>query len=147
MRCRHPLIEQFLLDPGLNKRHGGSLRLQSCVKLFHKRRGQRYISIGKFGQQLDQLLRFAFGRGEHVVGPDDGRVDILAPTGNAHPNAAQVFQQRQLQHDRESPQFAQIQGFSGLVGGDELGGIIAVDTPVHVRDQIQRQVIDARETR
>ena len=61
-------------------------------------------------------------------------------------DAAQVFQQRQLQHDREGPQFAQLQRLDGLVGGDELGGVVAVDTTVHVGDQLQRQVIDAGET-
>ncbi len=145
--CRHALIEQFLLDPGLNERHGRPLRLESCVKLLYKRRGQRHIGTGKFGQQMDQLFGFALGRREHAVGPGGGGVDILAPTGNAQANAAQVFQQRQLQHDRKSPQFAQFQRFSSLVGGDELGGIVAVDTAIHVRDQFQREVIDAGETR
>ncbi|HUX65176.1 hypothetical protein [Sulfuricella sp.] len=108
LRCSHPLFEQFLLDPGLNERHGGPLSLESVVKLLHKRRGQRHIGIGKLGEQLDQLLRLPFGRREHAVCPCNGRVALFAPTGDTQPNAAKVFQQRQLQHDRECPQFAQL---------------------------------------
>ena len=143
----YPLFEQLLLDPGLDEGHGRALGLEPGVELLHEWRGQRHIGVGKFGQQLDQLFRIAFGRLEHAVGPGDGRIALLAPAGDAHRNAAQVFQQRQLQHDRECPEFAEHQGFERLVGGDELGGVVAVDAPVHVGNQFQREVVDAREAR
>ena len=106
--CGHPLFDQFLLDPGLYERHRGALGLEPCIKFLHERRGQRHIGIGKLGEQLDKLFRLAFGRREHAVRPADGRVALLAPTGDMQSNAAQVFQQRQLQHDREGPQFTQL---------------------------------------
>ena len=48
---------------------------------------------------------------------------------------------------QECPEFAEHQGFERLVGGDELGGVVAVDAPVHVGNQFQREVVDAREAR
>ena len=143
--CRHPLFEQFLFDPGLNEDHRRPLGLQPGVKFLHKRRRQRYIGIGKLGQQLNQLFRVPFRRREHAIGPGDGDVEILAPPGNPQPDAAQIFQQRQLQHDRKSPQFPQPQRFHPLIGNDELGGIVFVDAAIHVRNQLQRDVIDAGE--
>jgi hypothetical protein len=139
----HALFEQFLLDPGLHEGHGGRLRLQPVVELLDERRGQRHVCMGELGQQVDQLPGLGFRRGKHAVGPGDRRVALLAALGDAHRDAAQIFQQRQLQHDREGPQLAQLQGLDGLVSGDELGGVVAVDAAIHVRDQFQCQVVDA----
>ncbi len=95
---------------------------------------------------MDQLFRLRFGRREHAVCPGDGRVALPAPMGDTQADAAKILQQRQLQHDREGPQFAQLQGLDGLVGGNELGGVVGVHTAVHVGDQLQGQIVDAGKT-
>ena len=137
---------QFLFDPGLYKGHGRPLGLQPVVKFLYKGCSERNIGMCKLGQQLDQLLRIAFSRDEHAVSPGNGHIAFFAPLRDAHTHPAQVFQQRQLQHDRKRPQFAQLQGFNGLIGGDELGHIIAVDPTVHVGNQLQRQIINTRKS-
>ena len=137
---------QFLFDPGLHKGHRWPLGLQPVVKFLYEGYSERNIGMGKLGQQLDQLLRIVFGRDEHAVSPGNGHIALFAPLRDPHTHPAQIFQQRQLQHDGKSPQFAQLQGFNGLVGGDELGHVIAVDPTVHVGNQLQRQIINTRKS-
>ena len=76
------------------------------MEFLNERGGQRHIGIGKFGEQLDKLLRFLLGRREHTIRPYDGRIAFLATMGDTEANATQVFQNRQLQHvsfkDRKS---------------------------------------------
>ncbi len=136
-----------MLDPGLDERHGGALGLEPGVELFHERRGQRHVGVGERGQQLDQLLGFALGGLEHAVRPEDRRIAFLATTGYAYRDATKILEQRQLQHDRKCPQLAQEQGMGSLVGSDELGAVVATDTSIRVRDQLQREIVNARETR
>ena len=50
LRGGHSLLEQFMLDPGLNERHGRPLCLKSRIKLLHKRCRQWHIRFGKLGQ-------------------------------------------------------------------------------------------------
>ena len=61
-------------------------------------------------------------------------------------NAAEILDQRQAQHDGNGPQFAQLQGGDGLVGGDEAAENFRIHPPIAVRDRLQRDVIDARQT-
>jgi len=120
--------------------------LQAVVELFDERRGQWHVGIGELGQHVNELFRIAFGSGVHAVCPRDGGIVFCASLRNAYADTAQVFQQRQLQHDRKSPQFAQFERLGGLIGGDELGSVVAVDAAIHMGDEFQRQVVDARKS-
>ena len=67
--------------------------------------------------------------------------------GDARRDATQVLDQREPQHDRNRPQLAQQQRLDRLVGGNEAHQRAATDRAVAVRDELQREVIDARHAR
>ena len=135
-----------MLQPGLNERECGALGLQPGVEVLHERRGQRHVGIGELGEHVDEPLGLFLGHREHAVRPGDGRVPLLAPARDARSHAPDVLEQSQPQHDRESPQLPEVQRIDGLVGGDERCRVVAVDATVLVGDQVERHVVDARET-
>ena len=69
-----------------------------------------------------------------LVGPGDGQVPIRPARENVRRNTAQVFDQRQAQHDWNGPQLAQPKRRDRLVGRDETAEAVGVDPPVAVGD-------------
>jgi hypothetical protein len=59
-------------------------------------------------------------------------------------HAAQVFDQRQAQHDGDGPQLAQLQRGHFLIGVDEAAQRFGIDPAIAVRDDFQRDFVDAR---
>ena len=65
----------------------------------------------------------------------------VCPVGNnPGPDAAQILDQGQAQHDRYGPQFAKLQDGHRLVGGHETAETFRVRPPITVRDNLQRNV-------
>ena len=81
-----------MLQPGLDESQGRLLVLQPRVEVLHERGGQRHVGIRELREDVDELFRLSFRDSEHAVGPGDGHVPFLAPTGDAHPHAANVFE-------------------------------------------------------
>ena len=136
-----------MLQPGLDERERRALGLQPGVEVLHERGRQRHVGVGELREHVDEALGLFLGRREHAVGPGDGHVPLLAAAGDARRHAADVLEQSQPQHDRESPQLPQVQRIDGLVGGQERRRVVPVDAAVLVGDQVEGQVVDARETR
>src|ERR1035441_5369042 len=57
---------------------------------------------------------------------------------------SQVFDQGQPEHDRDGPQLAQFQGGYRLVSRDEGAQRLGINLRIHMRNQFEHQVIDAR---
>ncbi len=62
-------------------------------------------------------------------------------------DAPQVLDQRQAEHDRDRPQLSQRERGNGLVGLHEAPDARHVHPPIDVRDQLEHDVVTARETR
>ena len=107
----------------------------------HRRVGARHV-----GDDHDQVFRIPLGGLDQLVGPGVGAVAADAVSGDARRDAAQVFDQREAQHDRQRPQLAEGQRGDGLVGGDKAGEALGIDPAVAVRDDFQRDVVDAGKT-
>ena len=108
--------------------------------------------IGGFERAMSAITRIRFlGSCSTVVimrrGPLVREVAVAATGRNAQCHAAQVFDQRQPQHDRDRPQLAQVQRRHALVRGQETAQAVEVDASVAVRNRFQRNVVDAREAR
>ena len=150
LRRAHPLFQQLIVDPALGQHHCRTLRLQPPVELVNKGRGETQLAVGvgvdELGQELDELLRPALCRRQDALCPVGRRFAFLARLRDARGDATQVLQQSQAQHDGKGPQLAQAQRGLALIGIDEVRRVVAVDATVLVRDQLQRQRIDARIT-
>ena len=79
----------------------------------------------------------------HAAGP----VALDRAGRDPRPDAAQVLDQREAQHDRNRPQFAHLQRRHRLVGRHEPGQRLRVHASVAVRYRLEREVVDARQLR
>ncbi len=77
-----------------------------------------------------------------AIGPGVGDVAMFAVDGEAGRDPAKVFNESQPEHDRDGPQFAEIQRSDCLVGAHKGLQMLGVDLSVHMRDQLKRQIID-----
>ena len=138
------LVGKPMLQPGLNERECRALGLKPGVEVLDERRGQRHVGVGELGKHMDKPLGVFLGRGEHAVGPGDRHVPLLAAARDPRGHAADVLEQSQAQHDRESPQLPKVQRIDGLVGSHERRRVVPVDATVLVRDQVEGDVVDPR---
>jgi len=121
--------------------------LKTPCKLGNERVGQRRRGARHVGDEKNQVARRVLRHFQHAVGPGAGRLTFGVCRGNARGDAAQVLDQREPQHDRNRPQFAQQERLDRLIGSDKARQRAAADQAVAVRDELQRQVIHARQAR
>ena len=138
---------QPLLDPCQRQRQGRTVSLQPARKFGHERAGLRRLRTRHVGDHQHQVLRVGLGDLGHPVGPFVGHVAIDAIHDHACADTTQVFDQREPQHDRNRPQLAERERRDRLIRRDETAEAFSIHAAVAVRDRLQRDVVDARETR
>ncbi len=133
-----------LLNPGERQGQSGALSLQPAGQFGDKRTHQRRARPRHIRDHENQVLRVFLGDLRHLVRPVVGAVSVGPVGGDPGSNAAEILDQGQAQHDRDGPQFAQLQGGHRLVGGYETAETFRIDPSIAVRDRLQRDVIHAR---
>ncbi len=73
-----------------------------------------------------------------------GQVSADSAGAESGTHAAEILDQGQTEHDRDCPQFAQVQGTDRLVGCDETGETLRIHPSISVRDRLQRDLIYPR---
>ena len=139
------LLGEAMFDPALHDRQRRALPLEPAAELLHERVGERRVDLGHRRQRLEDVLRPLFRRRQQPVGPPVGEILVGPTPGDARGDTAKVLDQRQPQHDRHRPQLAERERGDGLVGRDEAAQVLRVHPAVDVRDQLQRDVVDAGE--
>jgi hypothetical protein len=138
-------VGQPLFHPRERQRQRGALALQPAREFGDERAAERGARACHVGDHQDQVAG-AFFRGlQHARRPGLCQVALVERDGHAHRHAAQVLDQREAQHDREGPQFAQLQLLAALIGRHEAAQRAAAQSPVGVRDGFQCEVVDARQ--
>ena len=140
-----PLIRELVLQPRPRQVHRRALAGQTLRELRHEGARQGQGGLRHVGHHHDEvrgpLLR-------HVLQALDPQVSQVAIVPADHQSArypAQVFNQRQPQHDRNGPHLAQFQGRYGLVSRDESPQRLGLHLRIHMRNQLQHKVIDPRQ--
>ena len=131
-----------LFDPRKWQGESRPPALQAAHEFGDKRAGQRRVRARHVGDHQDQALRIVLDRLHHLVGPGCGPASFDPPGRDAHADATQILDYRQPQHDRNRPQFAELERGDALVGRHEASERLRIDPPVAVRDALQRDVVD-----
>ena len=135
---------QALLKPTQRQAEGGILPAERTSQLRDKCAVERRGGANHVRQNHDQVPGLFLGHLQHAFGPQAGRVAVSPAGRNAHGNSTQALDQREAQHDRNGPQFAELERAFGLVSGHEPAEVVSVYAPVDVRNQLEGDGIDAR---
>ena len=136
-----------VLDPRQRERQHRDLSLQTPRELGHERADHPRIGAGHVGDDEDEVRRILLGDAHHLVCPLARLLDVERALRHARGDAAQIFDQRQPEHDRNAPQLAQLERRHRLIRGDEAAEAFGVDTSIGMRNGLERQVIHARQVR
>ncbi len=137
-------IGQAAGDPRQGHGQCVALALQAAREFRHEGAGNRRVGAGHVGHFQNQAARVLFRFLAHLVGPAVGQIAFAAVVGHARGHAAQVFDQRQAQHDGNRPQLAQLERRHFLVRGHEARQRFRIDAAIAVRDDLERQLVHAR---
>ncbi|MGO9371952.1 MAG: hypothetical protein ACLQBD_07600 [Syntrophobacteraceae bacterium] len=137
-------LGQLLFNPGEGQCQSGALPLQAAREFRNKRADHRGVRPCHVGDRQNKVLRVLCGDLRHLVGPIVGAVSIHPVSGDPDGNPPKILDQGQAQHDRDGPQFAQLQDRHRLVGGYETAEALRVHPSIPVRDRFQREVIHSR---
>ena len=135
-----------LFDPGERQRQRGALSLQPAREFRDERAHHRRVRPRHVRGQQDQALRVLFGDLHHLFRPAGGEVPGDASGDNPCPDAPEILDQRQAQHDGDGPQFAERQDGHRLVGRHETAETSRVHPSIAVRDRFMRDVVHARKS-
>ena len=135
-----------MLHPGERHRPGQTLSLETARQLRHEGGIHRRIRSRHIGADQNQAFRILLRDQGHLVGPVVSRIPVDPAGSKARGDTPQILDQRQTEHDRDCPQFTQLQRADGLIGRDETAETIRIHSPVTVRDGFERDVIHARKT-
>ena len=136
-------FRQRLLDPCQRQRQRRPLSLQPAGEFRDERAHQRRTRSRHIGDDENQVFRIFVGDRGDLIDPNIGDVAVAPVRADARGDAAQVFDERQPQHDRNRPQFADRQRCRALIGGDEAREIFDGEAAVAVCDGFQRDVVHA----
>ena len=81
-----------------------------------------------------------------TIHPPVREIAILPGDGQPGGDALQIFNQPQPQHNWNRPQLAQFQGTHGLVSGDEGVERSRINLCIHVRDELEHDVVNSRKS-
>jgi hypothetical protein len=151
LRPHQPLDRQVglgkpLFDPGERQRQRGALSLQQAGEFRDERAHHRGVRPRHVRRQQYQALRVLFGDLHHLFRPAGGEVPGDASGDDPCPDAPEILDQRQAQHDGDGPQFAQRQDGHHLVGRHETAETFRVHPSIAVRDRFMRDVVHARKS-
>ena len=123
-----------------------TLPRQALAKFRHERTGQRQIGLGHVRHHDDEVGRVLLRHLLQTIHPQIRQVAIRPGKGQPGGDALEIFNQSQAQHDRNGPQLSQFQGMHRLVSGDEGVQRFRINLGIHMRDQFEHDVINARQS-
>jgi hypothetical protein len=141
---RQALIGQAMFEPTVGKSEVRVLTLQMPRQLGQERAGKGHLRTGHVRQHQDQVRGLLLDDADHPLCPIAGQIAVAARGSNPHRDAPQILDQRQPQHQRQRPQFAQLERLDRLIRGDEAVQTGGIDASVDVRDQLQGDAVSAR---
>ena len=141
---RLPVIGQSLFDPGQGDGECGALGTEAARHLGDKRGRKSRVRPGHVGDEQDQVMGRLLDALDEQVGPASGRLPRQRFLRDPCRDAPQILDQRLPNHDRKRPQLPEAQRTFELIRGDETAQSLGVDLAVHVRDQLERDLVDQR---
>ena len=139
------LVREPLLQPGPRQVHRRALAGQALGELRHEGAGQGQGGLRHVGHHDDEVRGVLLRHVLQALDPQVRQVAIVPGDHQPRGDPAQVFDQGQPEHDRNGPQLAQFQGRYGLVSRDEGAQRFGINLRIHMRNQFEHQVIDARQ--
>ena len=136
-----------VLDPGQRQSQSRGLALQAPRQFRDERAHHRRVRARHVRDHQNQAGRVVLGDVHHLVRPGFGLVAVERAAGDTGCHPAQILDQRQPQHDRDAPQFAQFERHHGLIGGHEAAEAFGVDAAIAMRNGLERDVVDAGKPR
>ena len=112
---RQALIGQAMFEPAVGKSKVRVLPLQMPRQLGQERAGKGHLRTGHVRQHQDQVRGLPLDDADHPLHPIAGQVAVAARGSDPHRDAPQILDQRQPQHQRQRPQFAQLERLDRLI--------------------------------
>ncbi len=104
------LVREPVLQPGPRQVHRRALAGQALRELRHEGAGQGQGGLRHVGHHDDEMRGTLLRHILQALDPQVSQVAIMPSDRQAGSDPAQVFNQRQPEHDRNGPQLAQLQG-------------------------------------
>ena len=138
--CRHPVFE-----PAVGERKMGAFAPQMAGDLREEGAGHVRGRPCHVRHHQNQIGWIQLDHARHAIGPSGG--NRLIPIAGRHPfpDPAQVFNQRQAQHDRHRPQLPEVQRRDTLIRRHEAVEAGRVRLAVGVRNHLQDKTEHTRE--
>ncbi|MCY1279161.1 hypothetical protein D9M70_279060 [compost metagenome] len=136
----------MLFDPAQRQSQRRALALKSPGQLGDEGAGHRWRGACHVRHCQHDALGVLLGDLGQPVGPVIGQAAVIPVGHDARGHAAQVFDQRQAQHDGNGPEFAELERCHGLIGGDKTAEAVAVHPSIAVGNGLKRNVIDPRQS-
>ncbi len=136
----------MLLDPRERQRQRGTLSLQPPRQFSDKRTCHRRVRPRHVRNDENEVLGIILGDVHHLVGPRGGPVAIDRSGGNPYPDAAEILDKRQSQHDGDRPQLTDLERGHRLIRRDETRETLGIDPAIAMRDRLEREVVYARKS-
>ena len=141
-----PLFNESLFEPAAREMQHRTLPRQTLAKFRHERTGHGQIGLRHVRHHHNQVGRILFRHILQTIHPPVRQIAILPGDGQPSGDALQVFNQPQPQHNWNGPQLAQFQGTHVLVSGDEGRERSRINLCIHVRDEFEHNVVNARKS-
>ena len=100
---RQMRFRELLFDPCQRQGQRRTLPLQTARKLRDERASHRRRRSRHVGNHEDQVFGSLFGNLHHLIGPGIGQVALGSAGRQSHPDAAEILDQGEPQHDRDGP--------------------------------------------
>ena len=144
---RKALFGQPLLQPAARHRDGRARPGEPLGEFRDERAGSGELGPRHVRHHDHQQGGLLFRHHLQALRPMIGAVAIAAGEGEPVGDPAQIFDQRQPDHDRHGPELPQLERGHGLVVRQEGGERLDLDLRVHPRDELQHEVVDPGEPR
>ena len=140
------MFHQPLFEPAARQMQHRTLARQTLAEFRHERTGDGKIGFRHVRHHHHEVRRILFRHLLQTIHPQVRQIAILPGDGQPGGDALEIFNQPQAQHDGNGPQLAQFQGTHRLVSGDEGAERSRINLRIHMRDQFEHDVIDARKS-
>ena len=143
---RQPLFGEPLLQPAAREMQRRALPRQTLAEFRHEGTGEGQVGLRHVGHHDHEVRRIFFRHGLQAIHPGVRKIPVLPGDGQPGGDPLEILNQPKPQHDGNGPQLAQLQRSDGLIGGDEGAERFGLDLRVRVRDQLEHEVVDARQS-